>query len=366
MGIGGGATFTLGLSKVLRGKGHWVAMSAAGGELSEETRRNSDLYNSMPLWHSLQRPLLKRFLRKHGIECVNAHAFTQAAVALPVCKSLGIPFVITLHGPHGRKRLEQWKPLLSQADAVMVMNEQVARFYWLAGVPKEKLFLTRLFLPWPGTPPERGGVETIGICARLSGLKGPISLAFVRGADASEMARQKRIVLVGDGPYRRQVELEGKNLGLDLEAWGSVPNASSRFGEIDVLAGGGYVALEGLRAGCAVVGMGFDGCMGAVSSGNLNLALGVNFGDHALRRLSQEPEFVAGEIEKAFALIQDGRALEASNMAKAHCCEEAVAGQLSSFFSSVQPGGYDRNLSLPFQPEVDLGEAFSQKNGPGR
>lgn len=360
MGIGGGATFTIELARMMRSHGHWVGISAAGGELSQETKEAANAFSATPLVSSFQRPLLRSYLKRNAIDVVNAHSYTQARVAMPVCRSLGLPVAITMHGPHNPKKLEQWKPLFEQAHAVMVMNEQVARFYWLAGVPKEKIFLTRLFLPWHSSGREYGPACVFGICSRLSGLKGPMALAWMKAVAQMPGIKDKRVVVFGDGGYRQQLWACAKENALSVEMKGSVPNASAQFSGVDVLAGGGYVALEGLRAGCAVVGLGFDGCMGAVTAENLDAAIAVNFGDHALRKLETDPALIASSLSQAAHVFETGEVRRVSKLAGERCSPEAVGPRIVGFFEALAAGNEFREFSLPFDPEVDMAEELKK------
>lgn|GEM_PF-1555485 len=348
MHIGGGVTYIRGLCSVLRRGGCSVVVMSAGGPMAADVAQVCDGLYSVPVFAGFQRPWLRMFLRRKQIDIVNVHSFTQARVIAPVCAAEGVPLIVTMHNPPGPARSKEWEPIWQQAAAVMVMNECMLEFCQRAGIDPDKLFLTRLLLDWPEqspSPPRRAKV--LAYCSRLSGTKGQVAEAWLRGLARMADLRDARLLVVGGGWYARRVRRTAKDLGLSPEMAGSTPRASDLFREVDVLAGSGYVALEGLRAGCAVVGMGFKGCAGAVTLQSLSSCLGTNFGDHALSPLDCSPEVVARSLNEAVRLVETGEAHRVGEAARHHCSLDAVAHSLLSMVSAVADGRGVRQYSAP-------------------
>ncbi len=335
-----------------------MGILAGAGAMAPVLRRECDELKVSHVFHAVQRPFLKRYLKEHRIDVVNAHSYTQAKVIFPVCKALGIKTVITPHGARTPKRLKQLAPMFESCDGIMVIDEQLARLYHRAGVPLQRLFLSRLFLDWPEREPRRPAVvKTIGVCSRLSGLKGPMCEAFLRGTAKAD--GYKEILIFGDGSYRSKIEATAKELNLNVRMVGAVPDAASQFEKVDVLAGSSFVALEGFRAGCAVIGLGFDGCTGVITRDKVQAAIAINFGDRALKNLSTDPRFIGEEVTKAMAMRASGETNEVSEAVKAECSSKAVSKQIDGFFECVKEGRDYSDFSIPFDPGRDPTDEFA-------
>src|SRR5438552_10070717 len=145
LGIGGGVTYIRSLARLQKEQGHWVGILAGPGAMASVLKHECDELKISHVFHAIQRPFLKRYLKEHRIDVVDAHSYTQAKVIFPICKALGIKTVITPHGARTPKRLKELAPMFKSCDGIMVIDEQLARLYYKEGVPLQRLFLSRLF-----------------------------------------------------------------------------------------------------------------------------------------------------------------------------------------------------------------------------
>ena len=355
LSIGGGSTYIHSLCRILTSNGSRVTLLAAPGPMYQSMTGICSEIRRVPLVHPIQGPWLSRFLRSRRIDVVNVHSRTQARVAHPVCQQEGIPLVMTMHGPIGAKHHAALQPVYASAAGVMVMNEQNARYCVRYGVTPSRIFLTRLMLDWGHRNPRPARqARTFTYCSRLSGLKGPKAETWLRAVALLGNVPDWRLVMIGDGHYRRRLEDLSKELGLNVSFMGSVTQASRLFDETDVLTGSGYVAIEGLRSGCGVVGLGYEGCTGAVTEDSLQYCLAMNFGDNMYCENDSSPERVASSLRAASTAVETGEADRVSSLARAQCSEDEVAGPVSSFFECVGRQGDFIPYGVPYSLEGDV------------
>jgi L-malate glycosyltransferase len=172
---------------------------------------------------------LWRLTRLHRIQVVNIHYPTELFAPFSVLRwLLPIKLVVSVHGadllPEGRRmeRYSWWlQALLSSADAVVApsrsfRDELVALFPRIAektlfihnGVDIEEL--TRL-----GEAPGSGEGAGYLLCIAACNSKKAVDVLLRAFARISEATRCLRLVLVGDGPLRREHEELAHSLALD-------------------------------------------------------------------------------------------------------------------------------------------------------
>lgn len=179
---------------------------------------------------------LARELRIDVIHTHNTSPHLHGAVAGMLA---GIPVVHTKHGrnrKHGLRKIMLYRlsALLSR-KVVAVSRNAADDCTHLEGIPAEKVMVilngidTRLFAPMgldmhhapqipPRPPLQRGelcgdGICTIGIVARLSPVKDHHTL-LLACKHLYDRQAQFRLLIIGDGPLRRELEKNVNELGL--------------------------------------------------------------------------------------------------------------------------------------------------------
>lgn len=352
--VGGGNTYLVHLGRALVEQGAWAGiLVSGGGAWLPRFQASFRTTKVIPLYHPIQAPLLALALRRHKIDVVNSHAFTQARIADRACRLARVPHVVTMHGGIGPRRKLQYRPILERAAATIVMNERLALFYGQLGIPADRIVLSRLPLPMPRQARlEPREARRFAYCSRLSGNKAPKCAAWLRGLAEARLAAE-RITVIGDGDERSKLERLASDLGLDVEWAGAMSDAAERFGEFDVVCGAGYVALEAMAAGCAVVGMGFSGCFGAVTPENLDRAVACNFGDQILQTVGEPAEVVAQELQKAAHALSGGGALDTSDRVRELFDAGEVGRRLLGVYRAARDGTSVSRHSRPLDPMLD-------------
>jgi len=159
--------------------------------------------------------------------------------------------------------------------------------------------------------------------------------------------------VIGDGDERPKLERLAVSLGLDVEWAGMLPDASERFADFDVVCGAGYVALEAIAAGAAVVGMGFSGCFGAVDSENFDQAVACNFGDQIAQNVGEPSEVVAGELARAVKVLARGDALAARQRMRTLFDADRVGREMVGLYEAVRDGTPVAAHTRPLDTRLD-------------
>ncbi len=269
----------------------------ADGALLENLSRSRWLYLQMPLL--LLRELIAAFrlARAKRPAVIHAHwFFPQGIVAVLVGRALNIPVVITAHGAdvyglHGRLWDALRRTLASHCEAVTVVSRDMAarlpNVTSRCGQPPKVMPMgveTQRFATGP-EPSENPGQDVLFV-GRLVRKKGVDYLirAFPHVLTGHPQAR---LVVVGDGPCREELETLTSELGLvdRVRFAGAQPPAelprfyrrSSVFVGPSVVARSGdtesfgLVFVEAMVAGCAVVGTSVGGIPDIVASGRTGL-----------------------------------------------------------------------------------------------
>jgi glycosyltransferase involved in cell wall biosynthesis len=119
--------------------GHTVAVASGGGDfdlllaanevetmLVDHERRPTKLVKGLATLHQL--------IRRWKADVVHAHMMTSAVLAWPVCKTLGIPLVTTVHNEFERSAI-----LMGLGTRVITVSEAVGRSMRRRGISSSKL-----------------------------------------------------------------------------------------------------------------------------------------------------------------------------------------------------------------------------------
>ncbi|MBV6458924.1 MAG: hypothetical protein HONBIEJF_02063 [Fimbriimonadaceae bacterium] len=331
MTVGGGVTYILKLAAAMNPLGVETHLIAAGGASEPALREVCASVSRTPILHPIQAPWLAARIRALRPDVVVAHAYTQAKVAAVACGWTKTPLVITMHGFIGGRRVGQFKKLFLKARRVVVMNENLMRVYTIDQDVADRFVMSRLPVTWPANARhEPRKAQVFGYCSRLSTRKAPRCEAWLH---AIARIRPARAVVIGDGDEAPRLRRVAEDLGIGVEWWGEVPNASARFVELDVVAGAGYVAVEAIAAGAAVVGLGFEGCFGAVTTATLSDAMAWNYGDQSPEPLPDDAATVERELRKAAAALESGAAAEVAKLCELEYRDEIVARKMVEIYS---------------------------------
>jgi L-malate glycosyltransferase len=167
---------------------------------------------------------LARYLRRTGTLVVHAFDFYSNLFLIPAARLARIPVVIGSQRQMGdllsRAKSRAQATALSWADAV-VCNSQAARQALIdQGLKEERIAVIGNGLPpsmFEGARPALSRDSSrlrVGMIARMNTLAKRHDL-FLRGAAAvCETFKEIEIVLVGDGPFRRELEKLASDLGI--------------------------------------------------------------------------------------------------------------------------------------------------------
>jgi phosphatidylinositol alpha-1,6-mannosyltransferase len=269
----------------------------ADGAILESLSRSPWLFLQVPFLLLMELIAAFRLARTTRPDVIHAHWFVpQGIVAVIVGRVLNIPTVITAHGGdvyglRGRLLDALRKALASRCEAVTVVSRDMAaklpEVTSRRGEPPSVMPMgvdTRRF----SAAPERGedSNQTVLFVGRLARKKG---VEYLLRAFPDILARHPdaRLVVVGDGPCRGELEALSSQLGLAQRvrfAGAQPPAELPRFysnsrvfvGPSVVTRGGdtesfGLVFVEAMAADCPVVGTSVGGIPDVVIHGRTGL-----------------------------------------------------------------------------------------------
>lgn len=220
----------------------------------------------------------------------HAHFLTGGAMLLPLAQRCLLPLVVTAHGADvgvsggmqwGQILLRRrWKALVRQVQCFVAVSGPIAQKLVARGVPDSRVVVQHIGVtlerPWMLDPADRLGDQVLFV-GRLVEKKGlDVLLAALAG-----MGRCPRLVVVGDGPRRRDWEKLASRLAVPAVFLGQqpreevaalmlkstvlcVPSRTARSGDMEGLP---IVCLEGLAAGIPVVATRHSGIPEAITHG---------------------------------------------------------------------------------------------------
>jgi len=118
-----------------------------------------------------------------------------------------------------------------------------------------------------------------------------------------------KLVIVGYGRLLRQVrrtaaQVNRELTGPHIQVLGAMLDIEPIIENADILLGAGYTALQGLAAGCKVIGVGFAGLFGLLRPENIEEAIAANFGDTDARWPQVDFQLLADQILAACQWIK--------------------------------------------------------------
>lgn len=304
-GVGGVQSDILTLSEDLLQRGHDIHVATAEGVLLDELKgkgaRHVDIDFHYHGFIGLLRSAmaLRRAVRERGIELVAPQSVRSSIVAFVALRLLPfgyrvastarrLPIVTTIHNIHNPKHFGYAGYILRVCADYVIFESHYERDRLLTGgLPAERSCVihsgidTDRFVPCERDPAlaARYGLDlhrdkVFGIVARLSEEKGHCYLidAFARVREAIPNAR---LLIIGDGPLRQDIEAQIQRLGLTdcVVLTGMQRNIPAYLAVLDVFVLAStresfpLAAREAMAAGKAVIAPRIGGCPEVVDEG---------------------------------------------------------------------------------------------------
>ena len=182
-------------------------------------------------------PAFRAAVKNARPDLIHAHFALDGVSALPLAHLTGAPLVVTLHGydvttadsvfrtrPGGRRYLKLRPRLWAQASLFLCVSEFIRQKALQLGFPEHKLRLHHIGIDrgkfTRSAPPEASG--TVLFIGRLAEKKGCEYLIRAMSRVQS-MHASAELVVIGDGPLRRQLEILARELRLSCKFLGSQP-----------------------------------------------------------------------------------------------------------------------------------------------
>ena len=295
-----------------------------------------------PLFAPLAQPWLTRGIRP---DLLFVNGYTQARFAHRLRAASGIPWVACMHNGHGPARMAEWLALFGNAAGVVTMCGTLQDSYTRliaggAAAQQPPVLLSRLPVELPALRVRVGTAPlTLGYCSRLSGQKGPRCETWLRAIARLPDRERYRVLVIGGGRHLKALQATAAELGLDAEFSGMVADPAPLLERIDVITGAGYALLEGLLRGAAAVGLGFGGCIGAVSAGTLDKAYALNFGDHCPRPFPADADTIASALVAAIASLGSADLAQVHARSRAISAPGPIVGELLEFLAQAAREG---------------------------
>jgi glycosyltransferase involved in cell wall biosynthesis len=252
--------------------GHTVAVASGGGDFDLLLAANE--VETMPVDHE-RRPTalvkglttLHRFAQRWKADIVHAHMITSAVLAWPVCKSLGIPLVTTVHN-----EFESGAILMGLGTRVITVSEAVGRSMRRRGLSSSKLDVvlngtvgSARFDGTDRTPHHLGSPAIIFVGGQHPRKGLPDLLAAFDTVHGKNPCA--RLYVIGDGPYLDTYV----NLAKSMACRNAVTFLGAKDDTFPFLLGADIFVLpshadpaplvlsEAREAGCAIVATDVDG-----------------------------------------------------------------------------------------------------------
>jgi glycosyltransferase involved in cell wall biosynthesis len=169
-------------------------------------------------------------VRTNRIHVLHTHGYRSDILGLLVAKILGIPIVSTVHGwtsaTEQLRRYEMWqRHALKYFDVVIAVSEDIRQILIAHGVAPQRVVKLHNAINVDAYSGGHGGRDFrqeigIGPHARLVGAVGRLSvekgLEYLLKACAQLIAKNRlvKLLVVGDGPQRQELEALAKSLGI--------------------------------------------------------------------------------------------------------------------------------------------------------
>jgi colanic acid/amylovoran biosynthesis glycosyltransferase len=178
-------------------------------------------------------PLFHRRVQRLQAALMHAHFASGGKTLLPLQKVLGVPLVVTLHGgsdvPIQKPQKGVYQELAEKATLFLCVSDFIRKQAIEAGYPAEKLLVhyigidRKLFYSSP-IASRQDSVLFIGRLVEMKG--GEYLLRAMQAVQARRPAA--KLIMIGDGPLRSQLEQLASELRVDCKFMGLQPSSVVR------------------------------------------------------------------------------------------------------------------------------------------
>ncbi|GAA0998857.1 glycosyltransferase [Subtercola frigoramans] len=189
-------------------------------------------------WFRMTRysPNLRKSLESLKPALVHAHFGTDAALIVPTLRKAHIPLVVSVYGfdvskklpetAKGRRDSKRLREAFDYSSAIIANSQFMAESAIGRGADPEKLHVVHLgIVTDPNvqqTPRQRAGILFVGRLVEKKGVSDLISAVSTLNAGFENT----KLIIVGDGPLRFDLEAQAQRLGVNAEFVGSLPPAT--------------------------------------------------------------------------------------------------------------------------------------------
>lgn len=358
LNIGGVETYLYRLCDGLVSRGHQVGLLTEGGFFEDRIASSGTRLHRVGRldrdWKSVVGEL-----GSAGYQIVHAHNYHSARVGQHLARQLGIPYLMSVHGPRSRLKqlfFRQWSP------QVVVMSEgDRDNIAWPGGVRADRIHLSFYGID---TARFRPGLDASAVATELGFSGGEIPIVFIsrfsnRKADvghalldaAPRLLEQQpllRFLLVGEGPesagLASHVEQLNQSQRRRVAQWvgprGDVPLFMT-LASICVCTAN--TALEAMACGTPTIAAGRTGYFGRVQPARFDAAKAICFADHGRSPSALSAEGFLQDLSFTLAHLTEARAesgLIARRIAEEFTVAKMTEDMESLYRKILRTGGY--------------------------
>ncbi len=305
--LGGGVTYLETLIPALQQLGHHCELMIRGGPglaRLESAVGKTWWLPPVPRWAAVK---AYRIIGDKLIDLVSAHTTRTAQHLMPACRRAQIPLIMVIHN---RTPLERCLAAANYAQAIVVLDRNTLD-YFAGNYPQfaNKLRLTSrlvdrsVFRPCPR---EDRSVVNVTYLGRLSRTKGEQALVLIDACEQLiEAIPNLELTVVGWGSRLRRVRRRAAQVSKKarrpvVQVMGPTLHPERYLQQADILIGAGRSAIEGLACHCTVIGLGFAGLFGMITTDNIDEAIAANFGDTGAHWPQVDASSLADQILQAY------------------------------------------------------------------
>ncbi len=305
LNIGGVETYLCRLAAGLTARGHTVGLLTEGGRYEEWARQSGAVLHKVA---SLKTdwPALVPTLRAAGYQLVHGHNYNSARAARRLAAALGLPYLMSVHGP--RPRLKQllfrdWSP-----EVIAMSEGDRDNIRWFGGAGSRPITLSFYGIDTdrfrPGLDPASArahaklppDARVLLFISRFSNRKADVGHALL---DALPQLHARfpdlHLLLVGEGPERPGLETHlaeiNRRLGTDRARMiGPRTDVETWMNLAEICICTANTALEAMACGRPTIAAGRTGYFGHVTPENFEHARALCFGDHGQSPEKNTPE----------------------------------------------------------------------------
>ncbi len=353
--IGGVESYVCRLAAGLTARGHAVSLLTEGGPFEDLAVRSGAKLLKVG---SLKRdwPHFATQLRGAKFQLAHAHNYQSARTGRRVAAALGIPYLMSVHGPRPRPKQLLFRDWSREVVAMSEGDRGNVRWWGGAGARPVALSFYGIdaarFRPGLDSAALRRELGLaddaipIAFISRFSNRKAKVGHALL--AALPELVRRAprlRLLLVGEGPemgaLTRQVDRINAAHGRPVATMvGPRRDVEAVMSLAAVCICAANTAIESLACAAPTIAAGRTGFFGPVWRENFALARATCFADHGIAPHRLSSHALAKALGELLGDLPEARrrALQASELVRQSCGIEAMAADMEAI--------YERQLAL--------------------